>query len=1618
MIRLKSIAVLGAACATSLVLAAPVTYAGRRQAINVGVLVLDSQQVGGQPANVAPHVWGQLDKDRSVKPAAWSFTNPRALSILTDFARDRWVARGATGVPVVGSRLTKDDGPYWEVDLEQVNDSQLSDYDALLLVANGTIRLNPRDREKLRRFVDQGGILWVDTTTSTSAVFEITNPLPLPLTLGSSTGSLLLDPNHPLLSSPNAVSANEVGSLFNNGSLTLQVPGVAPQGQGWVVIDGLKMDPVVGPSPADMTLAVGRIGDGFLVASTRFISQALNQGRRPNGTIDPVNDDFRSLPAVFGPAYRTAAKIVVNMISLRSNASTEIGNGRKTGSIGADISAPLLKRFETSQVVPAQGTSPIVYKGRIIMTDRTGRLVVLDAAPATDRDGDGNPDDGLVDPPGSPIDVLWQSDRLSGALSGPTATEVVRANDNSDGFDVVLIQEIEDGSPARLHQFNLNSSGDSIAPARTYQSGNNATVNGVNSAQVPQRPPAPPTVHEGMVYVTGIPQANNSLGRVWIVDLIRQTRMESGGRPWQVELAPRLPAVDGAATVGYIPIQDNSGGVDKVVYVPTQPDGLRSAGFTSLWFGARGEAPVAVQRSGSTLTLTTRASLQNLPIFDGAGQPSLSVKLSVVNPATGRPYSDAQMAGMFSGAPVLNAAQNGSIQIGLGGFGAGLDFGPAGDAAIRVDYTLDWGRSGTGPGSAAPDNYVRGDAQLPDEAGNRRRVLGGIALAANGNIFVVTAPYDAAAPGGSLFALRERGRGDFDMLYRWEAFDQITLLTSGGSGIQRLPYDGAVIDYDGLLSFPGFGAFLNRPMTIQKFATGPVVRGNRVYAALASGKALPFPGAANTRFTTTVVAFDADPRPLEMIVEGLGLNFALLQPDPGRSIRPPTGAFEPNVLSVLQPAQFQAETVGSFTRVTLNSVASVSRGRFRDAIINNLPIIARRAGAPDVVIQPDSGFVDGTFVPGNADGRWNPQRWQIVINGMEVTGNLFISGDTLYFGGGSFLPGFLNNGFTTAPVKQGFLYAMDLRVGAADAREPVARQSWMVGPLRPWERYLSVLDPEPSGGGVIPSPYLIWPSAFGIRSFDDFRIRVNQAVIGDPGAPESVSGLIGGGDVLVPWDSSQSYGFSRSDFMVVDEGRMVRIDSSGFPLWSAEGTIRGGAQGDVGSSVTQQRFSRPSRAYTVGGNDYLIADPGNNRIVRVDAGGRETRTINSFRLDPVFLPPGVPDNVSVKLSGPRDVITFTTRRSDAEINTLVANNELSRSWARNLPGTAEFWVHYLIADTGNQRVIEIVDRYEFDASRGVVGAVIRYDDPTSDAPPVTIAGQPRRLEPALGLLRWQIRSELTRKQYSYNSIDRQWVTDASGTRPVYLFGFGNVEPSRSSFGLSDQPGRTDNQVGAGGAVLYDPATGASDVLTEYSVPAIPNSVFWNDLTANFGVAPERNRYLNGGVRKISGLRSATLSYAGGSLAVMITDSNGVFELVPSGGAWQVRWMLPREAYLVMRRTRGGGSGPVLPTTKNPMGFLPNYARRLNSGEVLVVNGYVGEHRAASLPHVPAFGISPGDPFGGEVVILDGSINSNPSIRGFDWNKPNLGFDSFYVNFELPPVSGTRGLQGPVFAEKR
>ncbi len=1583
--------------------AAPVNFAGKTQPIKVGTLVVDRV---GEPSNSAPHTWSQLDKDRSIKPAGWSLVNPRAQTVVTDTIQNRWtVLTGAA--PAIGTRLTKREAPYWEVRLSTTSLEVLAEYDALLLPVDGFISISPIQREKLRRFVDQGGLLWVDFHKSFGVSVDTVNCLPLPLELTSVSSVLYADTANPLVSRPNKLSINELGALYGGGGLVGQeITTVGPTTniQSWLIGDSLKWNSVVGTATNQFTAGVARLGDGYILATTRGVSSVLNQGLTQTGTVT-VNTGYRSELFYRTNAWDAAAKLIINGLSLASEYSAEGRGTRKTNATGVNLTAPLYKNF----VRPGRPSStPTFYNGKMLISEG-GRVTCIDIS-SRDIDGDGNQDDGLQDAFSQTYDVLWQSAVVGGGgMSAPTVTQLPRAVAADFDQDVVLVQD----STGRVSMFPMDPTASlNAVPAINQWSVPNISRTGISNF------PAAPVVHEGIAFISDTGN-NDGLGRIWCIDLARNSIMRSTN-DFVISSANRLGPVSGSPTIGYIPILDNSGGVDKVVYLPFKGDPQRQAGFVSLWFGTRGESPVQVTASGSVLSVVTRAATQNLPIYlpGGVGNPSLGVKVSVIDPVTGVPFNTALTESFFTG-NITAGGSNGSLNIELSATGQGRVWnGPGQDASLRIDYTLDWGAPTFGANGATKDSFIRGDLQLPDDTGSARQIMGNIAMAANGNLFVVTSNPDELGLGGSFFCIKENGRGDFRVLYRWEAFDEFQYNTLGGS--TSFNYDGSTIDYDGLLSFPGIGGFLNRKPGNVRFVGGPVVHGDTAYCAVSFGK--PFGPGDRSRWVTSVMAFDTDPLPLECTVAGLTSgNFAMLQPDIARSAIKTA----PTTTTILQPGNFIYEAVNGNGRVSLQNSAVSSRGKIRDCIAFNIPFAIRRQGSPDIIVEPEldsNNIVLGPgqtspMVAGNAQGRWNPMKWQMVLNGFTMSNNfensqMFMGGDTLYMGGGSFLPSLLRGvpNFTTT---DGFIYALDTRVAGTDIRSPIAKQSWMSPNTvaRTWQKYISLvdigpIDPDEGVPTVIPSPYMVWPTTTGIRTISDLEIRVRQATITDP----KVVAISGGDRGIAAWSPSNTFYFTKGDFIVADEARIVRVDSTGGPIWSSEGSASGGDPESAGGSASFAKFSNPTRVYATGLSTYIVADPGSNRIAEVDSSGKEIRTITGFKVDPSYIPTGVQDNTNTKLSMPSDVVTFTTYE---DISTIPVSQRPAP--ATNNPfatGPNEYWIHYVIADTGNNRVIEIVDRYVYDARNRRIGEAVKYFDVNSQTPTIERQG--------FGILRWQIKGELLKKKYAYNSIDRVYFTDGLGTRPIYVFGFGNIQASGSSFGL-DTPTTVsqDNPMGSGGVVLYDPVSGKHKVVEQFSMPAIPAGALWNDATGSFASAARPAT-----TRKIQGLKSATVRWIAGGvgdqLAVMITDNTGVYELIeqPAVGAtpafWSMRWFLPNEAYEVMRRSRASG----WPTAKNPEKLEASYARRLSSGEVIVVNKHVGRQRTKSpISFSPTFGLQPGDPFSGEVLLINGDF-AGGGRPGFSLTAPNLGFDGFSINFELPPLAGTRPLTAPRFADKR
>jgi hypothetical protein len=138
---------------------------------------------------------------------------------------------------------------------------------------------------------------------------------------------------------------------------------------------------------------------------------------------------------------------------------------------------------------------------------------------------------------------------------------------------------------------------------------------------------------------------------------------------------------------------------------------------------------------------------------------------------------------------------------------------------------------------------------------------------------------------------------------------------------------------------------------------------------------------------------------------------------------------------------------------------------------------------------------------------------------------------------------------------------------------------------------------------------------------------------------------------------------------------------------------------------------------------------------------------------------------------------------------------------------------------------------------------------------------------------------------------------------------------------------------------------------------------------------------------------------------MFTDADGIFEITQAvaAGPWAVTWMLPKEAYRAMRHTT---SAPNTLFGSNPRDLRAYFARRLDSGEVLLVNGYTGTTRG-------------GAAFNGEIIQVDGEADPLGTAQfGYNVNKLNLGFQTFSIRFELPPIQGARGLIIPVFADRR
>ena len=1517
------------------------------------------------------------------------------------------------------------------------------------LTGNG-LTINPSDREKLRRFVDKGGILWIDYTYGFLDQSQ-GGPVPFRTVFPAfATSVSQADYKNPLLRYPNTLSPAEISvlafgpqygaeptSLRNMASSDLATEGataVAPLMYNVIGNGGEygKLQFVTGSGTnVPPSTAYAKIGDGYAIITTRGVSEGLNRvGNNTNReyyAVDPTGQTGGNSASSFNA--NAVAKFVINAISL-SVQSTQSGSGsRKNYSAFIDTGAPLLQTW-ASPYSTSLGTStlsslstnfrpPVIYKGMTFSVS-DDQVFCHDGNPKSDIDRNGNADDGVQDfNLGKEQDLIFATAPIGTPISSAVCVEV--PNPAAGVPSDQLLVTTSDGRLLIYPIFDpvtrLCSASETLAPFASLNPGL-----GGSASLPPGEFPKAPTVQEGIAYVVDtVNSAGSFIGRVWQANLqtLQVVRSNSPSNNAFVfgGTGNAIQRISSSPTVGYIPILDNSGGLDKVMYLPLAAQttsSIANSGLMSVWVGAKGERPSSVAEAGGIVVVTTRAATQGgLPIYMSSASDPLAVHVSLVRKTDGSVYTAAEMSALFSGG--ISESQ-GTLSLTLAPLAVWPPADVDPDNGLRIDYTIDWGQAFP----VSIGSVERGRLQFATPTGLlQRNVVDGIALSPSGTIYVTSStqlgtftpqtPSMVNNRSGSFYALKEEGRGIFRMVYRWDLYPEHTFSYSGG--IQSMP--AALPDNDPVqnLTLPGggnIGQFIGGPLLCTSFQGAPVVRNGDIYVTVNGYKRPPgpFPFASPC---TALLCFKDDSSAREIrLGRNVSQQAVIVQPDFARS----TDSRNPTTFSALTPGSFRIEKepgdVGSTIRI--DNMMNTQRGQILDSINTSQPIILREQGRPDTIIDP-----------AQQNDRWSPLKWFSIFHGMSSESSAFCSGSTVFVSGGSYVPSAMSGNFP--PVSDGFVTALrtdfdpNVAQKASQAHVPYDANPANFVPVnvvaddnRPYMKQVISMDYLRTGPGwastnvdfsnLFPNQLSAWPQVpqnkaeLGRTSFEDYQIRLNQCVLrgGASGFRSTSRGVVGGDGLLLAWNTNGIFCFRRASTWVADEGRILQLDPSGNTLFDSSLQSITGASGGNTSGANLTKFDRPTRVYPLSDSgDVLVVDSNQNRVLRMSAGGAVGRNLTEFSLDRTFVPAGYKSSDPLTFSNPRDAATYVSE-------VVAANNPFFG--AKPL----ESWRHYIVADQGNNRLIEVVDRFEEDSVTGNI--ISRVSE---------------------GTLLWHSPPAISGKGYSYNSLTR--IQTGSG-KFIIVAGIGGKAPSRIDSGepnlsstlIGDQNPNDlkSSSTGNGGIVIFDSnLQGGYRVFNQFNTPGVDHTRIWDfnagpqnwSLNATMDVAP-RAHFMSNLQSVTASLVPPTVPGGPPQLALMIADATGVYEVVTNSVdpiTLDTRWMLPNWAFRTTRRVGAGGA----PTSSNPIGFFPTYARRLDEDNIMIVNGFTGKTIDLSTD------------YSGEVLQLDGRIDPVIGLQptgyisqGFTVNAVGLGFSTRSIKLRFGPVEGSRGLFLPVFADRR
>ena len=148
---------------------------------------------------------------------------------------------------------------------------------------------------------------------------------------------------------------------------------------------------------------------------------------------------------------------------------------------------------------------------------------------------------------------------------------------------------------------------------------------------------------------------------------------------------------------------------------------------------------------------------------------------------------------------------------------------------------------------------------------------------------------------------------------------------------------------------------------------------------------------------------------------------------------------------------------------------------------------------------------------------------------------------------------------------------------------------------------------------------------------------------------------------------------TRQVTVIADSNRILGVDGDGAAVWSVDATTR---TDPATAFATKVAFNHPTALSQFAVNDYLAADTGSNRCVRFDSAGNVRWELTRFS-DPY------------QLMGPGQPLTLS-QPSSAVVRTLPDTATLAGTQTLENPGGS--LVYYLVADSGNNRIVEVEDR--------------------------------------------------------------------------------------------------------------------------------------------------------------------------------------------------------------------------------------------------------------------------------------------------------------------------------------